>query len=164
MYSEIVGNAITCSENNALGPPMCCRALAEARVLSPPPRARGEELPACRHLFSVCRDCAAAPQVHLFQYTPPCTAYNCSPPQPLLAQPLRWAHQSSSRAVAAVYEWCGRVALPGLLGCCSRVENWMICLESSEHLSPAALWSGRNSSARRDPGVSWEEMTWKQFV
>lgn len=44
------------------------------------------------------------------------------------------------------------------------VLKTVIRLDSSEHLSPAAFWNGMRSSARRDPGVSREESTWKQFA
>lgn len=53
-------------------------------------------------------------------------------------------------------------AFPGLLSCFSSVENCH--LSGSFRASLTSCFLELHSSARRDPEVSWEESTWKQFA
>lgn len=57
-----------------------------------------------------------------------------------MAIPKHWAGRGSGYAMAALYEWLGCLLSLACLAVFA-VLKAVICLDPSEHLSPAAFWS-----------------------
>lgn len=130
MYREVVGNAITCWENNALGPTHV--GLSSAGTCSIVCATEGTwrnwwHVGTCSGSFS-CH--TGASELNTLDY--PFTAHGHSP---ALGRPWRWLCNGCSTWMTLMF------ALPHLLLAVFPVLRTVICLDPSEHLSPAAFWS-----------------------
>lgn len=120
MYSEIVGNAITCLENNALGPThvlqSSCWGLQHCLCHEGPRGRNWWHVGTCSDSEPQCCSCDTGASLQLLPAT--VSTSDCSQ-----AQPVSWADHRGSYAIDAVYEWLWMFAFPGFVSCFSNVEN-----------------------------------------